>query len=89
MTINNASSSLQNLVNIPLETLHNRYKIIDVLGQGGVGITYRAQDLSNNSIVVLKALSLKRAGDWKAIELFEREAKMLKCDSASEYYSNC
>ncbi len=77
MTINNASSSLQNLVNIPLETLHNRYQIIDVLGQGGVGITYRAQDLSNNSIVVLKALSLKRAGDWKAIELFEREAKVL------------
>jgi eukaryotic-like serine/threonine-protein kinase len=77
MTINNASSSSPDLVNTEPKTLHNRYKIIDVLGQGGVGITYRAQDLSNNSIVVLKSLSLRRANDWKAIELFEREAKVL------------
>jgi eukaryotic-like serine/threonine-protein kinase len=77
MTTNNASSSAPDLVDASLEILHDRYKIIDVLGQGGVGITYHARDLSNNSIVVLKALSLKRANDWKAIELFEREAKVL------------
>jgi eukaryotic-like serine/threonine-protein kinase len=81
MTTNNKSeSSLSESSvrsNFTPETLHDRYKIIDVLGQGGVGITYRAQDLSNNSIVVLKALSLRRANDWKAIELFEREAKVL------------
>jgi eukaryotic-like serine/threonine-protein kinase len=57
--------------------LRARYQIIDVLGQGGVGITYRATDLTNNGIVVVKALSLRRAHDWKAIELFEREAKVL------------
>jgi eukaryotic-like serine/threonine-protein kinase len=57
--------------------IHSRYQIIDILGQGGVGITYRARDLSNNEIVAVKALSLRKAKDWKAIELFEREAKVL------------
>jgi eukaryotic-like serine/threonine-protein kinase len=57
--------------------LHDRYQILDILGQGGVRITYRAQDLANNQIVAIKSLSLRRAGDWKAIELFEREAKVL------------
>jgi eukaryotic-like serine/threonine-protein kinase len=57
--------------------LHDRYQIIDIIGQGGVGITYRAKDIANDSIVALKALSLRRARDWKAIELFEREAKVL------------
>jgi eukaryotic-like serine/threonine-protein kinase len=55
----------------------DRYRIIDELGSGGVGITYRAKDLQTDRIVVLKALSLKRAKDWKAIELFDREAKIL------------
>jgi eukaryotic-like serine/threonine-protein kinase len=61
----------------PAVILRDRYQILDVLGEGGVGITYRAQDLSNGQIVAIKALSLRRANDWKAIELFEREAKVL------------
>jgi eukaryotic-like serine/threonine-protein kinase len=59
------------------KTLCDRYQIIDMLGQGGVGITYRATDLTTNGTVVVKALSLRRSHDWKAIELFEREAKVL------------
>jgi eukaryotic-like serine/threonine-protein kinase len=59
------------------EILVNKYQIIDILGQGGVGITYRAKDIETDSIVAIKALSLKRAKDWKAIELFDREAKIL------------
>ena len=57
--------------------LINKYQILDILGQGGVGITYRALDIETNRIVAIKALSLKRAKDWKAIELFDREAKIL------------
>ena len=57
--------------------LVNKYQIIDVLGQGGIGITYRAKDIETDRIVAVKALSLKRAKDWKAIELFDREAKIL------------
>jgi eukaryotic-like serine/threonine-protein kinase len=57
--------------------LLNKYQIINILGQGGVGITYRALDVETDRIVAIKALSLKRAKDWKAIELFDREAKIL------------
>ena len=59
------------------EILVNKYQIIDILGQGGVGITYRSRDIETDRIVAIKALSLKRARDWKAIELFDREAKIL------------
>ena len=44
--------------------LVNKYQIIDVLGQGGIGITYRAKDIETDRIVAIKALSLKRAKDW-------------------------
>ncbi len=63
-------------ISIP-EILVNKYQIIDILGQGGVGITYRSRDIETDRIVAIKALSLKRAKDWKAIELFDREAKIL------------
>jgi eukaryotic-like serine/threonine-protein kinase len=71
------SEAIENPVNSTTKILHKRYQIIDVIGQGGVGITYRAKDITNDGIVALKALSLRRARDWKAIELFEREAKVL------------
>lgn len=79
MITNNTTvqSSLEKQANAFPQTLCARYQLIDVLGQGGVGITYRATDLTNNRIVVVKALSLRRSHDWKAIELFEREAKVL------------
>jgi eukaryotic-like serine/threonine-protein kinase len=66
------------MINSPtVEILINKYQIIDILGRGGVGITYRARDIKTERIVAIKALSLKRAKDWKAIELFDREAKIL------------
>lgn len=67
-----------------METLHetdeiigDRYQIMDVLGQGGMGTTYAALDLQTQQLVALKALSLRRMTDWKVLELFEREAKVL------------
>jgi serine/threonine protein kinase len=53
------------------------YNIIGILGEGGSGVTYRALDTKNQQLVALKALSLHQIDDWKAIELFEREAKVL------------
>ncbi|MDY6898561.1 MAG: protein kinase, partial [Cyanobacteriota bacterium] len=61
----------------PNNIIAKRYQIINTLGEGGSGITYLAQDLQNNKTVALKALSLHRINDWKAMELFEREAKIL------------
>lgn len=55
----------------------NRYRILDILGEGGSGATYRAEDEQTGQVVALKALSLRRMSDWKALELFEREAQVL------------
>jgi serine/threonine protein kinase len=53
------------------------YEIIDILGEGASGITYRATQLQTQQQVALKALSLARIDDWKSLELFEREARVL------------
>jgi eukaryotic-like serine/threonine-protein kinase len=65
------------LLHQPGETIVNRYRIIDILGQGGVGITYKAYDIEQDKHIALKMLSLHRMSDWKKMELFEREAKIL------------
>ena len=53
------------------------YQITDILGQGGIGITYAAKELPTGNKVALKVLSLQRMQDFKALDLFEREAKIL------------
>ncbi|MEH2135248.1 hypothetical protein [Nostoc sp.] len=42
-----------------------------------VSITYAAEDLQTNQPMALKVLSLHRIKDWKILELFEREVKIL------------
>lgn len=61
----------------PQEIVGDRYRILEVLGQGGIGTTYKAEDLPTQQQVALKALSLRRITDWKVLELFEREARVL------------
>src|SRR6476469_2141631 len=61
----------------PQEIIGDRYRILETLGQGGIGITYKAEDLETQQQVALKALSLRRITDWKVLELFEREARVL------------
>ena len=53
------------------------YTIEALLGRGGQASTWRARD-RDGSVVALKHFSLTNAEDWKAIELFEREAKVLE-----------
>jgi serine/threonine protein kinase len=59
------------------DIVRDRYSIISVLGQGGMATTYSAHDRNSNQAVAIKVLSLRQASQWKAIELFEREAKVL------------
>jgi eukaryotic-like serine/threonine-protein kinase len=64
--------------NAPLSTLKERYRILELLGEGGSGKTYRALDIKEEVEVAVKVLSLQGMTDWKTLELFEREAKILK-----------
>lgn len=59
------------------DIVRDRYTINEVLGRGGMAITYAANDRLNNQSVAIKVLSLRQASQWKVIELFEREAKVL------------
>lgn len=61
----------------PGDIIAQRYRIIAILGQGGTGTTYEAQDQSNNQRVAIKEMSLRRLKDWKDLDLFEREAQVL------------
>lgn len=54
-----------------------QYQIKNLLGEGGSSTTYEAIDLKTHQRVALKALSLHKMNDWKVLELFEREAKVL------------
>ncbi len=62
----------------PEDIIRDRYRIVSILGEGGTAITYEAVDLEINSGVAIKVLSLRQIQDWKSIELFEREVKVLK-----------
>jgi hypothetical protein len=59
------------------EIIAQRYRILNVLGQGGIGITYKAEDLQTGQAVAIKSLSLRHSSDWKTLELFKREAQTL------------
>ncbi len=59
------------------DIIARRYRIVTPLGKGGMGITYEAEDLINYQRVAVKAVSLRQAKNWKMLELFEREAKVI------------
>ena len=57
----------------------NRYEIVRTLGQGAFGRTLLAGDrAAGGRSVALKVLDRRGADDWKAHELFEREAAVLR-----------
>jgi serine/threonine protein kinase len=54
-----------------------RYRLLELLGTGGSGSTYRAIDTSDEAEVAIKVLALHHLQDWQQLTLFEREAKTL------------
>lgn len=51
------------------------YKIIEQIGQGGMGVVYKAEDSKLKREVVLKFLSQSLIGGEEENERFKREAK--------------
>ena len=60
------------------EAISERFDIVDILGEGGFATTYRARKRSSEQEVALKVIRVEQLDDWKAFELFEREAKVLR-----------
>lgn len=52
------------------------YTITRKLGEGGFGVAFLASDATGRP-VALKQLQVARMGDWKIMEMFEREAQVL------------
>ena len=60
------------------DRLEEKYRIEEPLGSGGIGSTYLATETATGRPVAVKALHLGRLENWKILELFERETRVLK-----------
>ena len=60
------------------DILHERYELETILGQGGMGVTYKARDLHTQQYVAVKRLLFSQMQEWKPLEMFEREAAILR-----------
>ncbi|MFU8805150.1 MAG: serine/threonine protein kinase [Bradymonadaceae bacterium] len=58
--------------------LEDRFEIVEEIGRGSQGVTFRAVDRRSGQAVAVKELDLSQVASWKAIELFEREAQALE-----------
>jgi serine/threonine-protein kinase len=53
------------------------YRVVEKIGEGGMGAVYRAEDTAIQRSVVLKVLSTAMAGDAEMMQRFRREVEMI------------
>jgi serine/threonine protein kinase len=56
----------------------DRYEVVRPLGRGSFAQTLLAKDVAGGHLVAIKVLHPRAAHEWKAYELFEREAAVLR-----------
>jgi serine/threonine protein kinase/class 3 adenylate cyclase len=61
----------------PLPPQLGRFRLTDKIGEGGMGVVYRAEDTINGSVVAIKVLNAALAANPRALRRFEKEARML------------
>ncbi|HEY0191200.1 MAG TPA: serine/threonine-protein kinase, partial [Kofleriaceae bacterium] len=56
------------------QTVDGRYRVLEVIGRGGMGVVYRVEHLRMGKIAAMKVLHRDLADDPDVIQRFEREA---------------
>src|SRR6478609_2638773 len=59
------------------QVLSGRYRLHEVVGEGGMGAVYRAEDVTKSARVAVKLLHSKMLENAEAVARFEREAVAL------------
>jgi eukaryotic-like serine/threonine-protein kinase len=74
--IGDSTSSGKGWAGVLLEqgnVLANRYEILEIIGEGGMGAVYKAQDLQLERVVALKVIRPELASDPEILQRFKQE----------------
>lgn len=66
----------QKMVELIGEQAIGRYKYLEKIGSGGMGVVYKVMDVKNSSIIAIKVLRETFSSSSKAIDRFFREARI-------------
>ena len=70
-------SSVANEESLVGSSISDRYRLIEVIGDGGMGSVYRATQLANGEPVAVKLVHQEFAGVDQVVQRFEREARVM------------
>ena len=66
------------MLSLPVErVIDNKYKLEKLIGKGGMGAVYQAEDLRLSRKVAIKVLQANMFGNKDSIKRFEKEAKII------------